>query len=146
MGPQERADELGIHSSPFGVIPEVKKWCLILDLSSPDGHSVNDSVRKNLAYMSMDNVMAEVLKRGKGTLLANMDVKQAYQNIQVHPKDRHLLGMLWGGELVLPFGLRSAPLLFTAVEDALQWAMQQRGTSWVDHYIDDRHVGITRHE
>ena len=40
-------------------------------------------------------------------------------------------------DMVLPFGLHSAPLLFTAVADALQWAMQQKGTSWVDHYIDD---------
>ena len=37
----------------------------------------------------------------------------------------------------LPFGLRSAPLLFLAVADALQWAMEQRGVTWVDHYIDD---------
>ena len=42
-------------------------------------------------------------------------------------------------DMVLPFGLRSAPLLFTAVADALQWVMQQRWVSWVDHihYIDD---------
>lgn len=56
-----------------------------------------------------------------------MDVKQAYRNIPVHPQDRHLLGMQWKGEvfvdMVLPFGLRSAPLLFTAVADALQWVM-----------------------
>ena len=40
-------------------------------------------------------------------------------------------------DMVLPFRLRSAPLLFTAVADAIQWAMQGRGTTWVDHYIDD---------
>lgn len=147
MGPQEKAAELGIHCSPFGVIPKknrVNKWRLILDLSSPEGHSVNDGVQKDLAtlsYMSVDDVVAEVLRKGKGTLLAKMDVKQAYRNIPVHPKDRHLLGMLWEGvvfvDMVLPFGLRSAPLLFTAVADALQWAMQQRGTTWVNHYIDD---------
>ena len=37
----------------------------------------------------------------------------------------------------LPFGLRSAPLIFTAVADALMWMMQQRGVSIVDHYLDD---------
>ena len=37
----------------------------------------------------------------------------------------------------LPFGLRSAPLLFTAVEDALQWVMEARGVAWLGHYIDD---------
>ena len=57
----------------------------------------------------------------------------------------------------LPFGLRSAPLLFTALGDALQWVMEQRGFSWVGHYIDDfvtlgdpesemyaRHLGIIK--
>ena len=72
---------------------------------------MNEGVQKDLAtlsYMSVDDVMAEVLKKGKGTLLAKVDVKQAYRNIPVHPKDRHLLGMLWEGEvfvdIVLPFG------------------------------------------
>ena len=39
-----------LHISRFGVIPEKHqpgKWCLILDLSSPDGHSVNDGIRKD---------------------------------------------------------------------------------------------------
>ena len=37
----------------------------------------------------------------------------------------------------LPFGLRSAPLIFTAVADTLQWVMKERGVSFVEHYIDD---------
>lgn len=40
-------------------------------------------------------------------------------------------------DVALPFGLHSAPLLFTAVADALQWIMRERGVDWVDHYIDD---------
>ena len=44
VGPLEKARELGIHCSPFGVVPKknrVKKWRLILDLSSPEGCSVS---------------------------------------------------------------------------------------------------------
>ena len=37
----------------------------------------------------------------------------------------------------LPFRLRSAPLLFSAVADALQRMMQEKGSTFVDHYIDD---------
>ena len=70
-----------------------------------------------------------------------MDIQQAYRNMPVHPLDRHLLGMEWQVKVyvdrTLPFGLRSAPLLFTATGDALQWVMEQRGVSWVGHYIDD---------
>lgn len=67
VGPLERAQELGIHCSPFGVIPKknrVNKWRLILDLSSPEGHSVNDGIQKDLAsltYVSIDDVVAEVV-------------------------------------------------------------------------------------
>ena len=115
-----------------------------MDLSSPEGRSVNDGIDKELttvAYMSVDDAMAEVLRRGNGTRLAKMDIQQAYRNVPVHPLDRHLLGMEWQGKVyvdgTLPFGLRSAPLLFTAAGDALQWVMEERGVSWVGHYIDD---------
>ena len=37
----------------------------------------------------------------------------------------------------LPFGLRSAPLLFTALGDALEWVAKAHGTGWLRHYIDD---------
>ena len=38
---------------------------------------------------------------------------------------------------MLPFGLRSAPIIFTAVANALEWIVHQRGVSDIDHYIDD---------
>ncbi len=136
-----------IHCSPIGVIPKKNrpnKWRLIVDLSSPESHSMNDGVCKilsSLSYTSIDDVVAVIRKAGKGEVLAKMDVKQAYRNIPVHPNDRGLLGMHWEGHVyvdkTLPFGLRSAPLLFTAVADALQWVMQQRGVRWLFHYIDD---------
>ena len=50
-----------LHISRFGVIPkehQPRKWRLILDLSNPDGHSVNDSIRKNpftVQYMKVDD-------------------------------------------------------------------------------------------
>ena len=46
-------------------------------------------------------------------------------------------------DTTLPFSLRSAPLIFTAIADAAQladaaqWIMQQKGASHVFHYIDD---------
>ena len=68
-------------------------------------------------------------------------MEHAYRNIPVHPEDRHLLGMAWRGRLyidtTLPFGLRSAPKIFTAVADALEWVLLRDGLSWSIHYIDD---------
>ena len=42
-------------------------------------------------------------------------------------------------DTALPFGLRSAPKIFTAVADALEWAMKKRGVSAhaAEHYLDD---------
>ena len=108
-----------------------------------EGSSVNDSIAKelcSLAYTSVDKVVGCILKLGKGSLLAKMDLKQAYQNIPVHLQDRLLLGMEWQGDVfvdkALPFGLRSAPLIFSALADCLQWIMEQRGadmcfTTWM---------------
>ena len=51
-----------LHISRFGGIPkenQPRKWRLILDLSNPDGHSVNDSIRKNpftVQYMKVDDI------------------------------------------------------------------------------------------
>ena len=55
-----------------------------------------------------------MLQLGKGSEMAKIDVRQAYRNVPVHPRDRHLLGMEWQGRVLidgaLPFGLRSAPV------------------------------------
>ena len=147
VGPCELALHLGIQCSPFGVIPKKSRpnaWRLIVDLSSPEGHSVNDGISKELAsvsYMSVDDVIACILNLGRGTLMAKRDIKQAYRNIPVHPQDQFLLGMKWRDTVFvdtrLPFGLRSAPLLFTVIADALQWMLQEKGAKRVFHYVDD---------
>ena len=38
---------------------------------------------------------------------------------------------------MLPFGLRSAPKLFNAVADALEWHLRQRGVQHIIHYLDN---------
>ena len=76
-----------------------------------------------------------------GALIAKLDIDAAYRMVPVHPADRLLLGMQWDGSIFvdsrLPFGLRSAPKIFSAVADALQWVFRQNGVTWVGHYLDD---------
>ena len=47
----------------------------------------------------------------------------------------------WKGGLyldaTLPFGLRSAPVIFNAVAEALAFIIRQRGVEGMDHYLDD---------
>ena len=119
-----------LQVNSFGVIPkkyQPGKWRLIMDLSSPKGFSVNDAIDPSLcslSYVSVDQVAALAMLLGYGMLLAKIDVKSAYRLIPVQPGDRYLLGMQWNGNLyvdgIIPFGLRSAPKIFTAVADALE--------------------------
>ena len=73
--------------------------------------------------------------------MAKIDVSQAYCNVPVHADDRGILGMEWQGRVFVdgtfPFGLQSAPLLFTALGDAIQWVSLELGAMWVGHYIDN---------
>ena len=66
------------HSSPFGVIPKKRqpgKWRLIVDLSSPRNHSVNDGIDSSccsLHYSGLEEAVAMVNKLGRGTRLAKL--------------------------------------------------------------------------
>ena len=145
--PSAALSSMQCHISPFGVIPKKSKpgkWRLSVDLSSPQGFSVNDGIDKqtcSVSYVSIDDVVSCILELGQGAEMAKIDIKQAYRNIPVHPDDRGLLCVQWGGKVlvdkVLPFGLRSAPIIFTAVADALQWIIQKRGVEHLFHYLDD---------
>ena len=146
LGPFKRSLFPEVHVSPFGVIPKAEsgKWRLILDLSSPRGKSVNDGIARDLcslSYVSVDDIATRVLELGRGALVAKFDLKSAYRHIPVHPDDRRLLGMDWNGELyldaALPFGLRSAPMIFNAVAEGLAFVIRQRGVEGLDHYLDD---------
>ena len=61
--------------------------------------------------------------------------------VPVHPDDHALLGIKWESQVyidtALPFGLCSAPKIFSAVDDALAWAFHCKGTHWQLHYLDD---------
>ena len=140
-------DADGVHVSRFGVIPKPHqpgKWRLIVDLSHPKGASVNDGIDPalcSLTYTSVDEAVERAVSKGQGALLAKIDIASAYRIIPVHPQDRPLLGMAWRRQwlvdTVLPFGLRSAPKIFSAVADALLWILYQAGVDSALHYLDD---------
>ena len=68
--------------------------------------------------MSVEEVAGAVAKLGKGALVAKMDIRQACCHVPI----TQVLGMQWHGktfiDATLPFGLRPAPLIFTAIADA----------------------------
>ncbi len=71
-----------------------------MDLSHPQGYSVNDGIDSHvcpLSYASVDEAAEGILSRGRSTLLAKPDIESVYRVILVHPSDQPLLGMKWNG-------------------------------------------------
>ena len=117
---------------------------MIVDLSSPWDHSVNDGISPSvcsLVYASMQEAVELVCQLGRDTQLVKLDLKDAYRLVPVHPHDFQLLGVTWAGQTyldcALPFGLRSAPKIFNAIADALAWGLFCNGVPHQLHYLDD---------
>ena len=148
LGPYDDIEHLPpLQISRFGVIPKghgTGEWRLITDLSAPHGASVNDGIDPeftSLQYLRVDEVAARVTHVGVGALLVKVDIEAAYRQVPVHPQDRPLQALRWENQVYvdprLPFGLRSAPKIFNAVADALQWILHRAGIPYVQHYLDD---------
>ena len=113
-GPYPPSSCPGVHLNRFGVIlknHQQDKWQLITDLSYPSGSSVNDGIPSqlcSLTYITIDDAIFNILRLGKNTKLAKIDIKSAFRLLPVHPADRYLLGVRWRGNVYIdhciPFG------------------------------------------
>ena len=95
---------------------------VIVDLSWPCGTSVNNGIPSDsflgkpisLSYPTIDSIVDAAISLGPGFLLYKRDLKKAYRQFPVDPKDYHLLGYTWDNQLyfdtVLTMGLRSAAM------------------------------------
>ena len=113
-------------------------------MSSPKNVSINDNICRqhtHVAYSSMEDAAHLMQHLGINALLAKIDVKEAYRIISIHPDDCPFLGLNWNGQMYidcqLPFSLASAPAIFSAVGEALEWVLHQRKARAVVHYLDD---------
>ena len=112
LGPLPPELFLSVQINRIVVIPKgsTGKWCLIVDLSTPEGFSVNDNIDETLCSLfdiSIEDAVQEIMAKGQGSQLAKIDIQSAYRNIPVHPEDWNLLGMVWGTPclLIRPFHL-----------------------------------------
>ena len=115
-----------------------------MDLSYPEGGSVNDGIDPDICSLhcaKVEEATGELVRQGRGSWMAKVDIKSAYRTVPVHPQDWWLLGMKWEGALfvdtTLPFRLRSAPKIFMALADAAEWIFKRRGVQFCIHYLDD---------
>ena len=129
IGPLDPGEYPSIHTNRFRVIPKSTpgKWRLIVDMSAPEGGSVNDGIWGDfcsLSYAMVADAACRIMSYGRGALMIKVDIHNAYRVVPIHPDDRWLMGISWKGavyvDTALLFGLRSAPKLFTAIADAAE--------------------------
>jgi len=110
----------------------------------PPGHSINNGIdiaEFPLRYSTVYDAMDSVMRLGRHSLMAKVDVKSAFRLCPVRPEEHHLLGMHCQGQYyfnrVLPFGLRSAPFIFNCLAEAIEWIARQQGIRDTHHYLND---------
>lgn len=108
--------------SPLNSVPkkESSERRIILDLSYPEGKSVNDGISKDfylgkkvaLSYPGVDDLVKIIKDKGKGCLLFKRDLKRAYRQIPIDPGDASLVGYSFNGQFyfdkMLSMGCRSS--------------------------------------
>ena len=98
LGPFPPQDCPAVITSSLAVIPKKTfgKWRVIVGLSRPRGHRVNDSLlhqHTHLAYASVEDAAHIMHHLGQGALLAKLDIKDAHRMVPIHPYDRRFLGI-----------------------------------------------------
>lgn len=73
--------------------------------------------------------------------MVKLDLEQAFCHIPVRQADWPLLSFNWRDKLyhdiVLAFGLRSAPYVFNLFAEALHWILERHIPARLRHYLDD---------
>lgn len=139
-----------IRISPLNTVdkPDSDERRVIMDCSFPPGSSVNDNIPKGeylgedilLKYPTVDSLAALIVEKGKGCKLFKRDLKSAYRNFRIDPRDVSKLCFMWRRELyadsVLAMGLRSSAYICQRITDAVSYIYRNMGFSSVN-YQDD---------
>ncbi|KAJ1080319.1 hypothetical protein NDU88_000538 [Pleurodeles waltl] len=123
----------GFYSRFFLIRKKTGDWRPILDLCSLNKYLKKQSFR----MISLQDVL-RLLNRGD--FMTSLDLQDAYFHIPIHPNHRKFLRFKVAGIhyqfRVLPFGLRSAPRVFTKVLAPVAAHLRQLGVQ-VFPYLDD---------
>ena len=121
---------------------------VILDLTYPGCDSVNMGIPKDeylgekvtLKYPTVDDFGRLIRKLGPGSIMYKRDLKKAYRQIPVDPRDIPKLGYKWRGKVymdrVLSMGLRSAAYICQRVTESVLYMFREEGFEALV-YLDD---------
>lgn len=136
--------------SPLNSVPkkDSSERRVIVDLSWPIDNSVNDGILSefylgcpiSVIYPNIDSIANMILSKGSGCYIYKRDLKRAYRQFPVDPRDYHLLGYRWRGliyfDKVLPMGLRMAAMACQRVTNSVRAICNHSGYD-LFNYLDD---------
>ena len=142
--------ESSIFLSPLNTVAkhDTNERRIILDLSFPKGRAVNDFISKevylhkkvDLVYPKVDDLVDLIKLKGQGCCLFKKDLKKAFRQIFIDPKDYGKVVFKFKGGLyfdsVLSMGLRSSAFICQRVTNAITYMMFQVGVA-ILNYLDD---------
>ena len=83
------------HCSPIGAVEKDDGSArIVMDLSRPQGNSINEWISKDefsVLYSKFDDAVKMVVDMGPGCFMSKLDVKHAFRLIPVHSSQWHLL-------------------------------------------------------
>ena len=145
-----RPSDLPAHAKISGIMTRAKpdgSVRIILNLSAPEGRSVNDGIDSAEFPTSMSSTRQwlEVLHRvGRGALFCKCDWADAYKHIAVHPDDTDLQYFEWLGacfkELSLVFGGKSSAGIYDRAAKVVLHIVRVRAgfpQDWLIQHLDD---------
>jgi len=119
-------------------------WQLINHLSWPEGNSTNDGIpdeEGSIKYKSFKSAICLVCCSGQGSLLAKLDLKDAFRNIPVCLHNWHLWGFHWNAHIycaiVLMFGIMMVPYIFNLFAETLHGIIIWHIPGEFHHYLDN---------
>ena len=117
---------------------------VINHLSWPECLSINAGIpdaEASITYEFFEHVVKSICEYGQGSLLAKLDLKDAFHHIPVQPQDWRLQGFHWEGNFffssILIFGTKLVPYIFNLFTGVLHWIIQQHIPAALKHYLDD---------
>ncbi|CAC5387140.1 unnamed protein product [Mytilus coruscus] len=122
--------------SPLNSVPKAnsEERRVIMDLSFPKGKHVE------LHYPNVDNFIEIIKKKGEFCKIFKRDLRRAYRQIPVDPKDYNLIGFSWKGhyfvDRVLPMGLKSSAFICQTVTNAVRFIAKNHDISLIN-YLDE---------
>ena len=121
---------------------------VVMDLSFPHGFSVNDGIPQDsylgenfkLRLRGIDWLVDFILEKGRHCLVFKKDLRRAYRQFPIDPKDHNVLGVSYQGKFYFDtccsFGLRTSAMICQRMTKAVVHIFTKQGFL-ADVYLDD---------